>query len=139
MTSSDVINSKGQQILTTNKYPDDYSGTAVYDQMISRNMISALVNSKTEIVNTPSNIPVAEKHISYVNTSGNNFLPVSIEQSVKGSSLEAEGTIDIYDANGNILQFTNKAGITTAVIWGYNYQYPVAQIVEQLMQALLHS
>ena len=36
---------------------------------------------------------------------------------------------DRYDNEDNLLQYTNKNGVTTSIIWGYNNRYPVAQIV----------
>ena len=131
VTSTDVTNSKGQKILTSYKYPHDYEGTAVYDQMISNNIISPVINSTTSIVNTPGpNTPLAEQQVNYTSVFPDyNPWPASVQKAVKGSALETEGTIDLYDSYGNIFQFTNKAGITTAVIWGYNYLYPVAQVV----------
>lgn len=128
LTRTKVTNSKGQEILTTNKYPGDMTGQ-VYTDMVNLNIITPLINTKTDIVNAPSNIPVSEEQIDYSNTGNNNYVPTSVQKAVKGNSLESEGTIDVYDAKGNILQFTSKAGIVTSVIWGYDYRYPVAQIV----------
>lgn len=130
LTRSEVTNSKGQLIRNTNKYPHDYSGTQVYSEMIAKNIITPLVNSKSEIVNSPGpNTVLAEQQIDYSNTGNFNYVPTTMKKSVKGNSLEVEGTIDYYDTKGNILQFTNKAGVTTSIIWGYDSQYPVAQVV----------
>lgn len=38
-------------------------------------------------------------------------------------------TFDLYDENGNLVQITNKAGISTTTIWGYHKSLPIAQIV----------
>lgn len=130
LTKSEVTNSKGQLIRTSNKYPHDYTGTAIYDEMITKNIISPMVNSKSEIVNTgTANSPLSEQQIDYSNAGNLNYVPTAIKKSVKGNSLEIEGTIDFYDDKGNILQFTGKNGIISSIIWGYNYQYPVAQVV----------
>jgi YD repeat-containing protein len=99
--------------------------------MVDRNIISPVINSKTEIVNqspTP-NTPLSEQQIDYANAGYFNYAPVAFKKSVKGNTLETEGTIDLYDSKGNILQFTGKGGVVTSVIWGYNYLYPVAQVV----------
>lgn len=128
LTKSEQTNSRGQVIRTVNKYPHEYNTTSPYDDMEAANIIAPLVNSKTEIVNSPSNIPVSEVKVDYTDAGSSNYVPAEIKKSVKGNTLESEGTIDAYDSKGNILQFTSKAGITSAIIWGYNYQYPVAQI-----------
>lgn len=40
-----------------------------------------------------------------------------------------EATINEYDEHGNILQFTEKNGVSTALLWSYDYQYPVLKLV----------
>ena len=127
LTKSEVTNSKGQVIRTVNKYPHDYAGTTVYDEMITKNIISPLVNSKTSI--PAGSIILNEQQIDYSNAGNNNYVPAAIKKSVQGNALETEGTIDLYDSHGNILQFTGKNGIVSAIIWGYGHQYPVAQVV----------
>lgn len=127
LTSTESLNSKGQNIRTTNKYPHDFTGTQVYDEMIDRNMINAVVESKTE--NVDMNKELSNMKVLYDNTGNNNYVPVEIQRSVNGNTFETEGTIDLYDAKGNILQYTGKNGIVTSVVWGYNYQYPVAQVI----------
>jgi len=129
-TRTETTNSKGQLVSTTMQYPGDISGQQVYTDMVSKNIITPVIQSTTEIINSPSpNTPLSEERVNYGNAGNNNFVPVSVQKAVKGSTLETEGTIDAYDGGGNILQFTNKAGIVSAIIWGYNYRYPVASIV----------
>lgn len=131
LTRSEVTNSKGQLIRSTHKYPHDYIGTAIYDEMRGKNIINTLVNSKSEIVNTSPtlNITLSEQQIDYANTGNYNYSPIAVKKSVKGNALQVEGTIDQYDDKGNILQFTGKTGVITSIIWGYGKLYPVAQIV----------
>lgn len=124
LTRTETVNSKGETLKTTNTYIADQTGT-VPTAMKAKNMITQLVTSKTE---NGSN-EVSFDRINYGDAGNNNYVPVSIEKSVKGNTPEVEGTIDQYDANGNILQYTNKSGIVSSIIWGYNYQYPVAQVV----------
>lgn len=128
VTKKEVEDSKGQVTQTTFKYPKDYAGTGDYNDMISKNIIAVPVAVKEEIISTPSNISVSEAKINYAHTGNNNYSPVSFEKSVKGNALEVEGTISQYDDKGNILEFTGKNEVVNAIIWGYNYQYPVAKI-----------
>ena len=125
LTRSETVNSKNETLKTTNTYPPDYPNHAVYGPMTTKNIITPIITSKAE--NGTSEVSLSK--INYDNVGNNNFVPISVEKSVKGNGLEIEGTIDQYDANGNILQFTGKTGIVTAIIWGYNYKYPVAQVV----------
>ncbi|MCB0709211.1 MAG: hypothetical protein KDC15_07450 [Chitinophagaceae bacterium] len=129
-TRTEATNSKGQVIRTTIQYPGDITGQQVYTDMVSKNIITPVIHSTSEILNNPSpNIALSEEKINYSNTGNNNFVPISVQKAVKGNALEIEGTIDAYDAKGNILQFTNKAGIVTSLVWGYNYRYPVANVI----------
>lgn len=125
LTRSESLNSKNELLKTTNTYPPDYPNNAVYAAMTAKNIITPLVTSKSD--NGTSEISLNK--INYGDVGNNNFVPVTVEKSAKGNALEIEGTIDQYDANGNILQFTSKNGIVTAIIWGYNYKYPVVQLV----------
>jgi hypothetical protein len=130
LTKTETLNSKGQTIRTTYKYPHDYAGTGDYNAMISNNIISKVVDVKTELVPPSSTaIPVSEVKTNYAHVGSNNYEPVSLEQSVKGNALETEGTIDQYDSKGNILQYKSKNEVQNAIIWGYDYKYPVAKIV----------
>jgi YD repeat-containing protein len=130
LTKSEVANSKGQTLRTTLKYPHDYTGTGDYTAMVSANIISPPVDIKTEILTPPSTMAtVAESKTTYAAVGNNNYEPVLLEKSVKGNTLESEGTIDLYDSKGHIQQYTGKNEIVNSIIWGYNYQYPVAKIV----------
>ncbi|MGH1517109.1 hypothetical protein [Chryseobacterium sp. JK1] len=46
------------------------------------------------------------------------------------TNFATEETIyDLYDAKGNIQQYTTKDGVSTTVIWGYNLSHPIATVV----------
>ncbi|MGB8192510.1 MAG: SpvB/TcaC N-terminal domain-containing protein [Chitinophagaceae bacterium] len=124
VTKVKAVNSLGQVVETNNKYPSDYSGQQVYANMIAKNDIVRVV----DITQTENSLPVFEAKTNYDAVGNNNHEPVSLETSQKGNSLEVEGTIDLYDEKGNILQFTGKSGIVNSVIWGYGKKYPVAKI-----------
>ena len=124
LTRLEVLNSKNETIKTSNTYPPDFPGVAVYNAMTAKNIITPVVTSKTE----NGTAEVSFDKINYGDAGNNNYVPVSVQKSVKGNVLEIEGTIDQYDAKGNILQFTNKTGIVSSIIWGYSSQYPVAQV-----------
>ncbi|MBW7676827.1 hypothetical protein [Chryseobacterium chendengshani] len=70
------------------------------------------------------------KRIIYNNQWGANasYLPKEIQSSFAAGSLETELTYDQYDSMGNLLQYTSKDGIPTAIIWGYNQTQPIAKV-----------
>jgi hypothetical protein len=42
-----------------------------------------------------------------------------------------------YDGKGNVIELTDKSGIITAILWGYNYTYPIAEIRNATYQDVL--
>jgi YD repeat-containing protein len=124
LTRQEQLTSAGRLVKTTNQYPVNFTGTAVYDAMLAKNIRTPLVSSVTE----ENNAPVATVKINYGIVTGNNIEPVSVQKATLGNTLETDGTIDLYDDKGNILQYTGKDGITSSIIWGYGQQYPVAKI-----------
>lgn len=124
LTKQQVTTSEGKNIETVNQYPVDLAGTAVYDAMLAKNILTPLVSSAS----TENTNPVSEMKINYGLVAGNNIEPVLLQKGIGGNMLVNDGTIDLYDNKGNILQFTGADGIPNAIIWGYNGQYPVAKI-----------
>jgi len=47
---------------------------------------------------------------------------------LESALMKDELTYDRYDDKGNLLQYTTKAGISTAIVWGYNKTHPIAKI-----------
>lgn len=57
-----------------------------------------------------------------------NYFPSSVQSFGINNVITGEQTNDIYDTMGNVLQTTNKAGVPTAIIWGYDRTQPIAKI-----------
>lgn len=124
LTKQQVTNSEGKQVETVHQYPLDFEGEPVYDAMLAKNMLTAPVASATTI----NGAPTAAMKINYGAVPGNNIEPVLVQKGTGGSPLVKEGSIDLYDNQGNILQFTGADGVTNAIVWGYRGQFPVAKI-----------
>lgn len=118
------FNSKGDSIVRTNTYPTDLHTDPVYSAMITRNMVSPVIE---EVAKKNDITELSRKKINY-NNSFTRILPVSMQNSILGNPLETEVTFNQYDAQGNLLEYLDKSGITTSIIWGYNYSFPVARI-----------
>ncbi|MGO4291517.1 DUF5977 domain-containing protein [Chitinophaga sp. RAB17] len=123
ITNKTSINSKQDSIRTVFKYPQDYSD-AVSQKMVTNNIISPLIE---ETVSAAKELSKAKTNYGswYNNTI---IAPATSETSVAGNVLEKQASFDQYDAHGNLLQFTDRSGIVTSFLWGYNYSYPVAKI-----------
>lgn len=125
-----VTNSKGELIKSVFKYPVNNAGTAVYDSMVARNIISPAIEQIT--TNTTLNKELSKSKENYSFWQGNTIIqPSSIQKSLLANALETEATINDYDNKGNIKQVTGKDGIIISYIWGYNQQYPVAKVVNR--------
>jgi hypothetical protein len=55
--------------------------------------------------------------------------PEKTQTSASGTAgLRTDILFDLYDTKGNLRQFTTIDGIKTVYLWGYNHQYPIAEI-----------
>lgn len=124
VSKTETYDSKGNLVTTEFRYPHDFAGTAVYDSMVNRNIISPLINAKNFVAGTK----MTETNAVYANWGNGNFAPSSIQKSNLSNPPDTEGQILKYDRNGNILEFKGRDGILTAIIYGYNNLYPVAKV-----------
>ncbi len=126
-TAVTLNNSKQQSIKTVTKYPHDFAGTAVYDEMILRNNISAPIE-KIEYQNlTQEN---SRSKINYAFWNGvNTIAPLNEYASLNGGTLFKTVNYDNYDSRGNLIQYTSADGIVTSLVRGYGYGKLVAKVV----------
>ncbi|MEJ1937784.1 hypothetical protein WDZ92_46930, partial [Nostoc sp. NIES-2111] len=120
-----TTDSKGQTITTRRKYPQDYAGIGIYDEMITRNMLNQVVKATTErgstIVNGDSVIYalynagtlLGRKGIDRHNRTNHVFEPML--------------RINHYDAAGNILEQQKVNDIKSSYLWAHNNSYPIAE------------
>lgn len=125
LSRKETTDSKGRTVKINYKYPHNSRGTAVYDSMISRNMIAALIEAKTLVNDTTTSITQTNYKITPTYLLA---VPGEVKQAVRGS-LKTEGSFDIYDNKGNLLEFTGKDGVKVCYVWGYRHKYVVAKIV----------
>lgn len=115
-------------VSTTYKYPYDYS-TTVYQNMVTRNIISPVIetltkNGSTEVERVNTN------YGQYTATGGNIYLPSSATKtsSRSGSSITDQLTYLTYDRKGNPVAARDIDGQLKVFIWGYNGAHVVAEI-----------
>jgi YD repeat-containing protein len=53
----------------------------------------------------------------------------NIKKLTYNSNYEIKSYFDKYDEYGNLLQMHNAFGIDTSFIWGYDYKYPIAKVI----------
>jgi YD repeat-containing protein len=135
-TRSETTDSKGRVIRTENKYPVDFAPSSPYDQMLMRNIISPVIQETNLNISLSKELKKAKTAFTYAY---NNILPSSFQTAVNGNTLETNLTINHYDTKGNILQTTEKNGVVTSYIWGYNSLYPVAKIINGSYDVVLQT
>lgn len=121
-------------------YPMDlYTTNQTYTSMWLNNMLSTVI-SKESFYN---NLAVGVTKTSYRKTTDNQIVPDFIEISstdLNSSDKYKALTYDKYNKMGKLLQYTAIDGRSIVIIWFYNSQYPIAQIVnatyEQVCSAL---
>jgi len=99
--------------------------------MISKNMVSIPLETEvkkgsTTLSKSETIYPVSQSEAD-TKTSGL-ALPYQVNSTDLLNVVSTDITYDVYDSQGNILQYTTKDGIITSIIWGYNSTQPIAKI-----------
>lgn len=125
LSRTESINSKGELLRNEFKYPNDYPGTQVYQEMTTKNIISPVIETASYNIGTE----VAKLKTNYIkDIASNNYVVSSMEKSIGVNPLEVIGEVLTYDAKSNICAYKGKDGVENCIVWGYNYLYPVAKI-----------
>ena len=110
----------------------DYSYAHEKDKML---MIAAnMVGIPLETVTKKGSKIISKGYTDYPDVlpdaqTGNLMLPKSVSSlDLVTGNLFTEVIYDQYDSKGNLLQYTTKSGISTAIVWGYNQTQPIAKI-----------
>ncbi len=120
-----TTNSKGQTITLQKKYPQDFVGTTIYDQMIAKNMVNYVVES-TNLNN--SNLIAGDKTLYKWYNAGTLLLTEGVDRYNRISqTYEPIFRINHYDAAGNMLEQQKVHDIKSAYLWAHNQTYPVAE------------
>lgn len=117
-TSSKITTHNGDIQESTTKYAQDLSET----RLVNANMISIPLETTVKengiILSTSKTLFADAGH----------FYPTSVVVTDLAQVPETQMTFDVYDDRGNLVQITDKAGISTTTVWGYHKTLPIAQI-----------
>ena len=116
--------SDGNNIVANFTYPFGLTA-APYPAMVANNIIEPVI-TKSEFKNDTSH-PLESVTTNYGNW-GNLYAPQSVSTQKGSDAAETRLIYDAYDDRGNILQRHRNAGLFEAYIWGYNKQYPIAEV-----------
>jgi hypothetical protein len=149
-------NSKGKVNISTKTYAPDYlpaggttTSNAILDSMINRNMVAMPVEMYDTLKSTPVSAGVVTEGVLNLYKSGSlnaivpdkvlklrvqnpltGFQPASIVSgNINRDTLYQEMiAFNNYDAKNNITQYTPRSAGSTAILWDYNNDLPIAEI-----------
>jgi hypothetical protein len=93
--------------------------------LVAANMVG--IPLETEVIK--DNKTISRVETKYLNSAPTELLPSSVVSYDKQNISSTDLIFDKYDNKGNLQQFTNKDGLSTTMIWGYNQTKPIAKIV----------
>jgi YD repeat-containing protein len=123
-----VTGSRGESYTNTTFFPysDNYKSVAPYNTMLSKNMLEYPVEGKSE-KGTAFIRQVFTKYKSVTGTSI--ILPDVISVKYRSNeAAESRITYHNYDSRGNPVYLSRDGSEKVVYLWGYNYQYPIAEI-----------
>lgn len=128
-------NSKGETVFSTLKYPHDYPTLPPYNIMISRNMLTPVIEQAQfkDIVSNASFVRSSKTNYDYwggnnwTSTASNFIVPRIVETKTLTNPSEVRLRYHSYDEKGNIGTVSNEGDVKKSYLWGYNKTYPVAE------------
>ena len=135
-TTIDYTNSKGDKISAIIKYPNDFSGTAVYNALIARNTISPVIQ-QSKYKN--DNVFLQSTQTNYKDWGSNILAPETVQSQELSATAQTRLRYSAYDTKGNILTVAREGDIPTTYLWGYNRAYPVASITNAAVKDVYYN
>jgi hypothetical protein len=156
VTRVNTNDSKGDTLVTLQKYPQDYipngftvTGNAILDTMIAHNIVTPTIE-KIDSLYYPgsssgyvtggrlnlfrllsSSIPISDKQFQLdLQSPITNFQPFAISgnSSSQDSRYRQMISFDQYDNFGNLQQYTSTDQNPVTIVWDYVHDYPIAQV-----------
>jgi hypothetical protein len=137
VNSEKTYNSRNETIERRINYPNNFSTIEPYASMVSQNILSPAIE-QSEYKN---NSFLQKKITDYKNWGNGIFVPEFVKLQTSGQSApRTRITYHNYDSQGNPIYISKDDADQIIYLWGYNYQYPVAEIrnimYEQIRSAL---
>ena len=149
LTSQTTLNSKGENVARKYLYSKDpeMSTMPFVSELVAHNMIGTPLN--TQVYNSGNKISEQLTVYAKDTSTANLLLPKSVYSAKFPNSLstlpvigalEKKITYDLYDATGNLTQYTPEGGAPVSIVWGYDKTQPIGKIENatnaQLVSAL---
>ncbi len=132
-----TINSKGKSLVSEKKYPFNYSGITVLDDMVDLNML----NYPVESIDKSGTNPLRSVRTNYKNfgLSSLRIYPEEVEESLMGNSYQKSVNYFDYTSSGKIVSLAKANNYYLSYIWGYKNQHPIASIVNAPVKDVFHT
>lgn len=115
-------NSKNENVETNFSYSFDFPSNSIYSGMLSKNLVSNVVQTSQLI----DNKPVILDKTTYSLLNSVMYLPTgSAVQSGNGS---VKNIFYGYDTFGNLASVSDEGLSQRSYLWGYHLQYPIAEV-----------
>jgi len=120
-----LVNSKNNTLKNVYSYPSDADVSALpnMNKLVNLNILTQVRKKYLR-----NGIQLYDTLTNYNDFGDNKIFPGSISASQGALPSELVSTFQDYDKKGNLIQYTNRDGIVIAVLWGYNYQFKIAEI-----------
>lgn len=128
-----ITGSKGEEIKISYKYPGNIS-TGIYPEMFNNHIYSPIVEKTTTVSGTQTDFQKTE----YYKPSTGIYVPKEIYQGVSSTTAERRVNYEAYDDFANPLTTSVEKGVKTSYKWGYNKQYPIAEIRNSSLTQFYH-
>lgn len=122
--------SNGDVLLTRTTYPNDLTATnSAAQALVGQNKLGEVMEQKGE--NTTRQTQIWRVVNTYSQTNPGQWLPNAVRIYRNGQDPGADDLQLTYDTQANVVQQTARGGFATTYLWGYNYNYPIAEIAGQ--------
>jgi len=101
--------------------------TAPYSTMVNRNILNPVLETGRTVNGTKLVASITNYQLGR-SPNAEAILPASVQTQFRTEAPETRLRYDRYDERGNPLSQRQAQGVATCYVWGYNKQYPVAEI-----------
>lgn len=108
----------------TYKYANSFSGTAVYDSMLTKNMLGQRI--ETVVTRNSAQTYREKNNFDFFNGL---IVPASKDLINGNNPIENRLQFIRYDSDGNLQEQAKSSDVHEVYLWGYRNEYPVARIV----------
>ncbi|WP_290712077.1 DUF5977 domain-containing protein [Flavihumibacter sp. CACIAM 22H1] len=138
LTKSKTTKSESDQYsINQTKYPNDISST-ISTGMVNKNMISFPLEENL-FIETGGVSKLLQKTSTNYKLVGSGYKLDNVLYSTLANAPEERIKYVAYDGKSNILQQIGPDGLSRSYIWGYNTQYPIAEVINALPGNIFHS